>query len=105
MTKQEYGWFKSLTQTLFTDFVQLREQREMTDLLILETIPTLPMSGNLAYTNSQGHPSNTPWPLVLGHFFNHQTHHRGQVHGMLSQAGLNPPQLDLLYFPRDTFQI
>ncbi len=31
---------------------------------------------------------------TLLHLFQHQVHHRGQVHGMLSQAGANPPQLD-----------
>jgi uncharacterized damage-inducible protein DinB len=29
------------------------------------------------------------------HFFNHQTHHRGQVHVMLSQTPVKPPSLDL----------
>ena len=27
--------------------------------------------------------------------FNHQTHHRGQIHNMLSQAGIKPPQIDI----------
>ncbi|UFM64973.1 DinB family protein [Paracoccus sp. MA] len=31
---------------------------------------------------------------LLSHLFQHQTHHRGQVHGLLSQAGTVPPQLD-----------
>lgn len=31
---------------------------------------------------------------LLSHLFQHQTHHRGQVHGLLSQAGVVPPQLD-----------
>ncbi len=31
---------------------------------------------------------------LLQHLFQHQVHHRGQVHGMLSQAGVDPPQLD-----------
>jgi uncharacterized damage-inducible protein DinB len=31
---------------------------------------------------------------VLSHVFQHQTHHRGQVHGMLSATALKPPQLD-----------
>lgn len=28
------------------------------------------------------------------HLFNHQTHHRGQVHVMLSQTSVGPPALD-----------
>lgn len=31
---------------------------------------------------------------VLGHMFQHQTHHRGQVHVMLAGSSVAPPQLD-----------
>lgn len=31
---------------------------------------------------------------VLGHLFQHQTHHRGQVHAMLAGSSVAPPQLD-----------
>lgn len=31
---------------------------------------------------------------LLSHLFQHQTHHRGQVHGMLSTTSVAPPQLD-----------
>lgn len=31
---------------------------------------------------------------ILSHVFQHQTHHRGQVHGMLSATPVKPPQLD-----------
>jgi uncharacterized damage-inducible protein DinB len=31
---------------------------------------------------------------VLGHLFQHQTHHRGQVHAMLAGTSVKPPQLD-----------
>jgi len=31
---------------------------------------------------------------VLSHLFQHQTHHRGQVHAMLSGTAVAPPQLD-----------
>jgi uncharacterized damage-inducible protein DinB len=37
---------------------------------------------------------------ALAHFFNHQTHHRGQVHGLLTGFGLEAPVLDLVYFQR-----
>jgi uncharacterized damage-inducible protein DinB len=38
------------------------------------------------------------WDLVA-HFFNHQTHHRGQVHCMLTQAGGKPHATDLMVMP------
>lgn len=31
---------------------------------------------------------------VLSHLFQHQTHHRGQAHAMLSSTAIKPPQLD-----------
>ena len=104
MRGEDYSWFRSLDQILHAEFEGLRHEREATDLRILATVPDLPLEGELAYVNSQGQPTRAPWTVVLGHVFNHQTHHRGQVHGMLSQAGVKPPPLDLLYFPRDRFQ-
>ena len=37
---------------------------------------------------------------VLAHFFNHQTHHRGQAHMILSVLDQDPPSLDLLLYQR-----
>ena len=38
--------------------------------------------------------------LMVANLCNHETHHRGQVHDMLSQTPVEPPPLDLLYFIR-----
>jgi len=40
---------------------------------------------------------------ALDHFFNHQTHHRGQAHTLVTMAAGNDvmPQLDLLYYQRE----
>lgn len=37
---------------------------------------------------------------ALAHFFNHQTHHRGQAHTILTVLGKPSLQLDLIYFQR-----
>ncbi len=37
--------------------------------------------------------------VMLSTVFNHQTHHRGQVHAMLKEAGAEPPRLDLINYP------
>ena len=34
--------------------------------------------------------------LVVTHMFNHQTHHRGQAHAMLTAAGAKPQDTDLI---------
>ena len=38
---------------------------------------------------------------VLAHLFMHQTHHRGQVHAMLSGTQVKPPQLDEFLMPSE----
>jgi uncharacterized damage-inducible protein DinB len=38
---------------------------------------------------------------VLAHLFNHQTHHRGQAHAMLSGSAAKPPQLDEFMMPSE----
>lgn len=38
-----------------------------------------------------------PKEMVFTHFFNHQTHHRGQVHAMLTAAGVATTDTDLFY--------
>lgn len=45
-------------------------------------------------------PVTQPRHEALAHFFNHQTHHRGQAHGILSILGHAPPPLDLLVYQR-----
>lgn len=54
------------------------------------------------YKNTAGEPKSAPMDVVLAHFFNHQTHHRGQAHAMLSSTTVAPPPLDLIYYlPED----
>lgn len=36
-----------------------------------------------------------PMALCVVHFFNHQTHHRGQIHAMMTAAGQKPIDTDL----------
>ncbi len=43
-----------------------------------------------------------PLDALLAHLFNHQTHHRGQAHGLLSLASAAPPPLDLIYYLRES---
>ena len=38
---------------------------------------------------------------ALAHLFNHQTHHRGQAHALISGLGYDAPELDLLFFQRE----
>lgn len=42
-----------------------------------------------------------PLDLCIAGFFNHQTHHRGQIHAMLTAAGATAPVTDLFIMPED----
>jgi uncharacterized damage-inducible protein DinB len=95
---------KSLDQILYGDLAGLRVAREAEDAKIVNFVdgvdlPTL--NSTLRYKNMSGADQATPVRFVLGHLFNHQTHHRGQVHGLLSQTAVAPPPLDLIYFLRE----
>jgi uncharacterized damage-inducible protein DinB len=49
----------------------------------------------LRYRTSTGEEHEHPIWWALSHFFNHQTHHRGQVTTLLKQLGIDPGVTDL----------
>lgn len=87
-----------LRTILYDEFSALRAAREKEDAAIEAFFQSAPegfIARTLSYTNSKGqHYIDGIVPAVL-HMFNHETHHRGQVHVMLSQAGIQPPSLDM----------
>ncbi len=38
---------------------------------------------------------------MLAHLFNHQTHHRGQAHAVLTGLGREAPPMDLVLYLRE----
>jgi uncharacterized damage-inducible protein DinB len=54
------------------------------------------LQGDLTwFSGAAGREVIKPRWLLVTHMFNHQTHHRGQVHCMLTQSGLKPGDTDL----------
>ena len=51
------------------------------------------------YSGAAGRDMVSPVWFCVTHFFNHQTHHRGQVHAMLTAAGAKPDDTDLFLMP------
>lgn len=95
----------ALNQILYEDFAELRAARRAQDagfIRLVEGLPAERLDESLDYANTKGVRFRTPLRLVLGHIVNHQTHHRGQVHDMLSQTPVPPPELDLIYFVRQS---
>ncbi len=87
-----------LDTILYSDFADLRQARAQEDIRIEQFFDALSgayLSRSLSYVNSRGEARTETAPLAIGHFFNHQTHHRAQVHVMLSQTAIPPPSLDL----------
>jgi uncharacterized damage-inducible protein DinB len=81
------------------DWAELRSKRRITDARIVRWADHLTearLAQDLTWrSGAAGRDVSKPvWLLVL-HFFNHQTHHRGQVHAMLTAAGAAPDDTDL----------
>jgi len=94
-----------LDQILHTDFAALEAARSALDERIIGFVDGLSparLGDDLVYRTTAGDPMVTPVSQVLAHVFNHQTHHRGQAHAMLSSTDVAPPPLDLIYFLRET---
>jgi uncharacterized damage-inducible protein DinB len=88
----------ALDAILYDDFAELRRAREAEDARI-ETfaagLTELFLQCTVRYVNNEGKRFEDPMPMLVSHFFNHQTHHRGQVHDLLTQTEVEPPVLDL----------
>ncbi len=83
----------------FTDLPALAAHRRWLDALIVgwaESVAEPDLDVALHYANSRGVVSDKNFFGLLAHFFNHQTHHRGQVTTLLSQAGVDVGVTDLL---------
>jgi uncharacterized damage-inducible protein DinB len=90
---------ESLDQRLFTNMQNLADHRKWLDGVITEwarSIAESDLDHVLRYANMKGVAANKNFFSLVMHFFNHQTHHRGQVTTLLSQAGINVGVTDLL---------
>ncbi|MEY4882353.1 MAG: hypothetical protein RIS34_207 [Pseudomonadota bacterium] len=84
---------------VFEDFTALRVHREQLDQAIEAWLADMPgdfPARTMRYNNTQGVPRAHPAWQALTHFFNHQTHHRGQVTTLLMQAGVDVGVTDLI---------
>jgi uncharacterized damage-inducible protein DinB len=88
-----------LDQELYADFEQLRRERVRTDADIAAFAVALTperLAGELAYRTTAGKEQRHVLWWAVSHFFNHQTHHRGQVTTLLKQAGYDPGVTDMI---------
>jgi uncharacterized damage-inducible protein DinB/enamine deaminase RidA (YjgF/YER057c/UK114 family) len=95
-----------LDAILHEDLAGLREARRAEDARIGRYVGSLTeeaLAGTVRYSTIRS-PADIEQrlaPLLL-HFFNHQTHHRGQAHGLLTMSCGEAPSLDMVMFQRET---
>ena len=67
-----------------------------------DTMSSLELKGQLSwFSGALGRDVRKPVALCVTHMFNHQTHHRGQVHAMMTAMGVQAPVSDLFMMPED----
>ncbi len=93
-----------LDAVLHGDLAPLAEARRAEDERIIAWVESLSeedLQGTITYT-----PVSNPTPVsqklspAMAHLFNHQTHHRGQCHMILTALGRPSLSLDLAFFQR-----
>ena len=88
---------------VYSDWTDLKRDRIAFDAAIIawaERLDAAWLAGDLTYYSgiAKRDLSKPKW-MLLTHYFNHQTHHRGQVHCLLTQAGAKPGDTDLPFMP------
>jgi uncharacterized damage-inducible protein DinB len=84
---------------LIEDFAELQAARERADAEISHWSAKVDepwLAEDLSwFSGAANREIRAPLRLLVTHFFNHQTHHRGQVHAMLTAAGQETGDTDL----------
>ena len=100
--------YENLDEIVHDNLASLAVARRDEDeriIFFVETLGESEIASTFSYVPIST-PEEVTQPLgpALAHFFNHQTHHRGQAHGLLTEIGgrKSAPPLDLIYFQRET---
>src|SRR5262249_315970 len=99
---------RGLDHELYAEFATLRRERERTDAHIdvwTASLTEQRLAGRIIYKSIMGERYEHPLWWAVSHFFNHQTHHRGQVTTLLMQLGRDAGVTDLLILLRDHPQL
>jgi uncharacterized damage-inducible protein DinB len=93
-----------LTHSFGDDLPTLRAYRATLDAIITDWMPQITdadLARTFEYRSTRGDVYRKEFGLLLLHFFNHQTHHRGQASTLLTQAGVDIGVTDLLLWVPD----
>ncbi len=98
------GWDKppvalKQSDTLYADFAALRAAREATDARLNAWAAKVDdawlAQDQVWYSGAAKRDMAMARGILMVHFFNHQTHHRGQAHAVLTGYGVDPGETDL----------
>src|SRR5260221_9620511 len=98
------GWEKPAviqkeSATLIEDFDELRHQRVADDAKIsawaARVTPEWLDADQVWFSSSVQRELRQPRSFLVTHFFNHQTHHRGQAHALITACGEKTDDTDL----------
>jgi uncharacterized damage-inducible protein DinB len=95
---------RDLAAQPFGDLAALTTHRRFLDAVIeswADAVTEEDLDHALAYQNTRGEAFRKPYFFLAMHFFNHQTHHRGQVTTLLTQAGVDVGSTDLSSLIKD----
>jgi uncharacterized damage-inducible protein DinB len=95
---REFPEITSLRQSLAETLPPLRIRRRELDAIVsswAETIQTQELDHSLAFQTMGGEPARKNFGSLVLNLFNHQTHHRGQLTTLLTQAGVDVGVTDL----------
>jgi uncharacterized damage-inducible protein DinB len=85
---------------MYDDFAELKAQREQTDAFMRRWAQTVQedwLNSELVWFSAVlQREMRAPVRLLVTHLFNHQTHHRGQAHALLTRAGETVGDTDLI---------
>lgn len=93
-----------LDDILYDNFADLQHARGAEDAALIELVDSLSeddLTTPVTYRTTEGTEHASPPWVIFTTLFNHQTHHRGQVHTLLTQSGITPPDLDVIYYTRE----
>ncbi|QND52540.1 damage-inducible protein DinB [Phyllobacterium sp. 628] len=95
---------RALDTILFENCNELHTARMKEDARLIKWVNHLDsndIAGRFTYTTiSDMRTISQRIAPALAHMFNHQTHHRGQAHTILTALGVSAPSLDLMHFQR-----
>jgi uncharacterized damage-inducible protein DinB len=94
-------WERFVPETTLAPLAARQQRSDERLIAFCDALDAAGCAREVQMPRAQGQVQRDAVAHVLAHLFMHQTHHRGQVHAMLSGTPVAPPQLDEFLMPSD----